>query len=64
MTQTKVDTTNTRYYGIKKFLANLLNPLTLNDFIVKDSFDAANKIQQITKELSDSAYEFVSFDVI
>ena len=59
-----VDTTNTPYYGIAKFLANLLNPLTLNDFTVKDSFDAANKIQQIPKELFDSGYKFVSFDVI
>ena len=60
----KVDTTNTPYYGIAKFLANLLNPLTLNDFTVKDSFDAANKIQQIPKELFDSANRFVSFDII
>ena len=59
-----VDTTNTPYYGIVKFLANLLNPLTLNDFTVKDSFDAANKIQQIPKELFDSGYKFMSFDVI
>ena len=60
----KVDTINTPYYGIAKFLANLLNPLTLNDFTVKDSFDAANKIQQIPKELFDSGNRFVSFDVI
>ena len=59
-----VDTTNTPYYDIAKFGANLLNPLTLNDFTVKDLFDAANKIQQIPKELFDSGYKFVSFDVI
>ena len=41
-----------------------MNPLTLNDFTVKDSFDAANKIQQIPKELLDSGNRFVSFDVI
>ena len=51
-----VDTTNTSYYGIAEFLANLLNPLTLTDFTVKDSFDAANKIQEIPKELFDSGY--------
>ena len=60
----KVDTINTPYYSIAKFLANLLNPLTLNNFTVKDSFDAANKIQQIPKELFDSGNRFVSFDVI
>ena len=59
-----VDTTNTPYYGIAKFLANLLNPLTLNDFTVKDSFDAANKIQQIPKELFNAGYKFISFDAI
>ena len=59
-----VDTTNTPYYGIVKFLANLLNPLALNNFIVKESFDATNKIQEIPKELFDSSYKFVSFDVI
>ena len=59
-----VDTTNTPYYSIAKFLANLLNPLALNNFTVTDSLDAANKIQQIPKELFDSGYKFVSFDVI
>ena len=59
-----IDFTNTPYYGIAKFIVNLFNPLTLNDFTVKDSFDAANKIQEISKELVDSGYKFVSFDVI
>ena len=59
-----VDTSNTPYYGIAKFLANLSNPFTLNDFTVKDSFDAANKIQQIPKKLFDLGYKLVSFDVI
>ena len=59
-----MDTTNTPYYGISKLLANLLNPLALNDFTVKASFDAANKIQQVPKELFDSGYKFASFDVI
>ena len=59
-----VDFTNTPYYGIAKFIANLFNPWTLNDFTVNDSFDAANKIQQIPKELFNSSYNFVSFDVI
>ena len=41
-----------------------MNPLTLNNFTVKDSFDAAYKNQQISKELFDSGYKFVNFDVI
>ena len=43
-----------------------MNLLTLNDFTitVNDSLDAANKTQQIPKQLFDSAYKFISFDVI
>ena len=41
-----------------------MNPVTVNDFTVKDSIDAANKIQEIPTELLDSGYKFVSFDVI
>ena len=57
------DTANTLYYDIAKFLANLLNGLTLNDFTVNDSFDDANKVQEIPKKLFDSGYKFVSFDI-
>ena len=48
-----VNTTNTPHYGIAILL-------TLNDFIVNDSFDAANKIQKFPRELFDSGYKFVS----
>ena len=43
-----------------------MNILTLNDFTitVNDSLDAANKTQQIPKQLFDSAYKFISFEVI
>ena len=36
----------------------------LDDFTVKASFDAANKTQEIPKQLFDSGKKFVSFDVI
>ena len=58
-----IDTTNTPYYGISKFLTNLLNPFTENQYVVKDSFIAANKIREIQKELFDQGYWSVSFDV-
>ena len=35
-----------------------------DDFTVKASFDAANKIQEIPKQLFDSSKKFVSFEVI
>ena len=45
-----VDTTNTPHYGIGKFLTNLLNPLTQNEYIVKDLFEAINMIHKIHRE--------------
>ena len=41
-----------------------MNPLTLNDFTLKDSLDATNKIQEIPKDLFDSGNKFVTLDVI
>ena len=40
-----------------------MNTVTYYDFTVKDSFDAADKIQQIPNELFDSGYKFLSFDM-
>ena len=58
-----IGTTNRPYYGISRFLSNLLNPLTENQYAVKDTFTAANKIREIPKELFDHGYRYVSFDV-
>ena len=54
-----IDTTNTLYYRISKFLSNLLNPSTENQYVVRDSFSAANKITETPKELFDEGYRFV-----
>ena len=48
---------------LRKFLSNILNPLIENQYVVKDSFTAVNKIREILKELFDQGYRFVSFDV-
>ena len=53
-----IDTTNTPYYGISKFLSNLLNPLTENQYVVKEYFTAANKITETPKELFDHGQVF------
>ena len=58
-----VDTTNTPHYNVGKYLANLLNSLTQNDFVVKDSFEAVNKIHNIPSELFNCGYRYYSFDV-
>ena len=58
-----IDTINTPYHGIGKFLTSLLNPLAQNEYVVKDSFEAAAKINSISfGDISDE-YTFVSFDV-
>ena len=53
-----IDTTNTPYYGLSKFLSKLLNPLTKNQYVVKDLFTAANMIREIPKKLFDQGYQF------
>ena len=58
-----IDTIDTPDYKIGKFLANLLQPLTINQYSVKDSFAAAERIKSIKPELFDNGYKFVSFDV-
>ena len=59
-----VDTTCTVYYGIGKYLSNLLNPLTLNEYSLKDSFEATQRIHSIPTELFAQGYQYVSFDVV
>ena len=39
-----VDTNSLRFYNVGAYLTELLNPFTQNKFVIKDSFDAANKI--------------------
>ena len=40
----------------------MLQPLTHNDYNIKDSFHAVNRIKSIPPELFDEDYQFVSFD--
>ena len=42
-----IDTTNAPHFNVGKFLAGLLNPLTLNQYSLRDSFDAADAIKSI-----------------
>jgi hypothetical protein len=55
--------TLTPQYNVGTFLSSLLNPLTLNDHSLSDSFDAVTNINNIPKHLFQEGYEFVSFDV-
>ena len=57
-----VDTTNTPYYGIGKYLSCLLNLLTHNYYSVKGIFQVANKIRSIPPELFEQGYRYYSLD--
>ena len=46
-----VDTTSTPHYGIGKYLSSLLNPLTINNYSIEDSFEAVKHIKAIPPEL-------------
>ena len=60
-----IDTTRTTHYSVGKYLSELLNTLTQNMYTVKDSFDAANKINQILPSVQNSdKYVFFSLDVV
>ena len=58
-----IDTTGTAYQPVAKFLTQLLNPITTNEFTLRDSFDAVTQINNIPHNLFDDGYRFVSFDV-
>ena len=58
------DTTRIVHYQVGKYLSELFNPLTYNEYTIKDSFDAVTRIKNIPQELFDQGYRFVSFDVV
>ena len=48
---------------IGQYLSSLLQLLTMNNYTLKDSFDAANKIKSVPSEIFEYGYQFVSFDI-
>ena len=59
-----IDTTNTPHYNVGKFLSSLLNPLTINEFSLSDSFEAVSCIKNIHDHLFTEGYQYVSFDIV
>ena len=57
-----VDTTGTPHYSAGKFLTNLLNPLSMKEFTLKDSFDAVNKVKSIPLHFFEDGCNYISFD--
>jgi len=60
-----IDTIGSTHYNVGKYITNLLNPLTQNEYSLKDSFDAAEKINSIPRELlQNDEYALISLDVV
>ena len=53
-----IDTTGTACEPVAKFLTKLLNPLTINEFSIKDTFDAVSHINNLPRKLFDNGYRF------
>lgn len=58
-----IDTTLSCYNKVGSFFTQLLNLLSQNNFVIKDFFDAANKIREIPTDLFNKAYVFASSDI-
>ena len=58
-----IDTAGSSHYLVGKYLAQLLYPLTNNEFTLKDSFEDVNRIHDIPSSLLMNGYKYVSFDV-
>ena len=59
-----IDTIGTTHSQIGKYLCEILKPLSTNEFTLKDSFDAADRIRNISPTDFENGYQFVSFDVV
>ena len=58
-----IDKTNTPYCKIGQYLSSLFEPLTINNYTLKDCFEAANKFKSVPSEIFEDGYQSVSFDV-
>ena len=60
-----IDTTGITHYSVGKYLFELLNPLTQNEYSFRDSFDAVNRINRtLPLAQENEEYMLVSLDVV
>ena len=59
-----IDTIGSTHYKVGKHLCEILKPLSTNEYTLKDSFDAAERIRNIPETAKNDGYKFVSFDVV
>ena len=51
------------YYKTGEYLSSLLQLLTINNYTLKDYFDAVNIIKSVPSEIFEDGYQFLSFDI-
>ena len=60
-----IDTIGSTHCNVAKYITNLLNPLTQNEYSLKDTFDADERLKKIPKELiRNEEYTMMSLDVV
>ena len=60
-----IDSVGSTHYNVGKCITKLLNPLTKSEYSLKDTFDAAESIKKIPKELiRNEEYTLISLDVV
>ena len=60
-----IDTIISTRYNVEKYITKLLIPLTQNKYSLEDTFDAAERIKKIPKELiRNKNYTLISLDVV
>ena len=60
-----IDTIGSTHYNDGKYITKLLNPLTQNEYWLKDTFDAAERTKKIPKELiRNEEYTLISLDAV
>ena len=57
------DTTNVSNYKIGQCLLSMLQPPTINNYTLKDSSDATNKVKSVQSDILEVADQFVSFGI-
>ena len=55
-----IDTAGSIHYHVRQYLSEIFQPLTTNDYNIKDFFEAVNWIKNIPRKLFGKGYRFAS----
>ena len=60
-----IDTIGSTHYNVGKYITKLLNPLRQDEYSLKDTFNAAERIKEIPKKLiRNEEYILISLDLV